>query len=272
MPWPYAIVACSIGFHVLAGRRRPADFAGKSGLRRRAEARRRENMSHIVSGGSASAIFAAPTFDDFWITCSTRQRARRRARRGSCRMPIVHRAAAPVWITVSGRILPASSAAAIVNGFSVEPGSNTSVSARLRMRSRATLSRRFGLYVGQLASARISPVCDVEDDERRPPSPCAARRRPSARGTRGTAAASRSPARDRVPPAARGSAATSSTASLRRLMITRRLPGAAGEPCLLRELHAFLARVAVAGEADRRARSPRRPGSSAGIRSGRAGP
>ena len=34
---------------------------------------------------------------------------------------------------------PASSAAAIVNGFSVEPGSNTSVNARLRIRSRADL-------------------------------------------------------------------------------------------------------------------------------------
>ena len=72
-------------------------------------------------------------------------------------MPIVS-APASVWITVSGRTLPASSAVAIVNGFIVEPGSNVSVSARLRIRSRATLLRRFGLYVGQFASARISPV------------------------------------------------------------------------------------------------------------------
>ena len=66
-------------------------------------------------------------------------------------------------MTVSGRTLPASSAAAIVNGFIVEPGSNVSVSARLRIRSRATLSRRFGLYVGQFASARISPVLRIDD-------------------------------------------------------------------------------------------------------------
>ena len=30
-----------------------------------------ENMCHSVSGGSDNAIFAAPTLDDFWITCST---------------------------------------------------------------------------------------------------------------------------------------------------------------------------------------------------------
>jgi hypothetical protein len=28
-------------------------------------------MRHIVAEGSESAILAAPTFDDFWITCST---------------------------------------------------------------------------------------------------------------------------------------------------------------------------------------------------------
>ena len=50
-----------------------------------------------------------------------------------------------VSIRVSGRTLPASIAAAMVNGFIVEPGSNTSVSARLRIFSRATLLRAFGL-------------------------------------------------------------------------------------------------------------------------------
>ena len=28
-------------------------------------------IRHSVAGGSDSAIFAAPTLDDFWITCST---------------------------------------------------------------------------------------------------------------------------------------------------------------------------------------------------------
>jgi hypothetical protein len=37
-----------------------------------------------------------------------------------------------VSITVSGRTRPDSSARPMVNGFMVEPGSNTSVSARLR--------------------------------------------------------------------------------------------------------------------------------------------
>jgi len=40
---------------------------------------------------------------------------------------------------------PTFSAVAIVNGFIVEPGSNTSVSARLRIFSRATLLRALGL-------------------------------------------------------------------------------------------------------------------------------
>jgi len=30
-----------------------------------------ENIVHMLSDGSDSAIFAAPTFEDFWITCST---------------------------------------------------------------------------------------------------------------------------------------------------------------------------------------------------------
>jgi hypothetical protein len=30
-----------------------------------------DSICHIVADGSDNAIFAAPTFDDFWITCST---------------------------------------------------------------------------------------------------------------------------------------------------------------------------------------------------------
>ena len=40
-------------------------------LRRRAEARSRRASATSSRGGSDSAIFAAPTLDDFWITCST---------------------------------------------------------------------------------------------------------------------------------------------------------------------------------------------------------
>jgi hypothetical protein len=47
----------------------------------------------------------------------------------------------------------------MVNGFIVEPGSNVSTSARLRIRSRAVLSRRSGCRTGTFASARISPLC-----------------------------------------------------------------------------------------------------------------
>jgi hypothetical protein len=49
-----------------------------------------------------------------------------------------------VSTTVSGHA-PASSAAAIVNGFSVDPGSKTSVSARFRIVDGTTLLRLFGL-------------------------------------------------------------------------------------------------------------------------------
>ncbi len=142
MPWPYAIVACSIGFHVFAGRSRPATSPGKP-VFGAAPKPASESICHIVADGSDSAIFAAPTFDDFWITCSTVS-----APAGCASWivfgPIVSEPG-PVWITVSGRTAPLSSAAAIVNGFSVEPGSNTSVSARLRILSRATLLRAFGL-------------------------------------------------------------------------------------------------------------------------------
>ncbi len=70
MPWPYAIVACSIGRHVLYGRNLPATSPGKPvfGVVPKPE---RESICHIVSGGSISAIFAAPTLLDFCITCST---------------------------------------------------------------------------------------------------------------------------------------------------------------------------------------------------------
>ena len=206
-----------------------------------------ENISHIVADGKPSAILAAPTLDDFWMTCSTVS-----APSGCASWivsgPIVSVPGA-VSITVSGRTRPASSAAAIVNGFIVEPGSNVSVSARLRIIAGATLLRLLGLYVGQFASARISPVLHVEDDEaarlglvefdgglqfaeREVLQPRVDRQRQVVAGLR---RADRGDVLDRLVAAVDDHAAAA---------------GNAGEPRLLRELDPFLARVVVAGEAD----------------------
>jgi len=64
------MVACSIGRQLLAGRNRPETSPGKP-VMGAAPKPLAERVCHMVSGGSDSAIFAAPTFDDFWITCST---------------------------------------------------------------------------------------------------------------------------------------------------------------------------------------------------------
>ena len=153
-----------------------------------------------------------------------------------------------VWITVSGRTAPLSSAAAIVNGFSVEPGSKTSVSARLRIFSRATRLRAFGLYVGQFASARISPVCasritsppafarfaSTADFNSRKARYC----RRGVDGEREVASGLRCP--DRLDVFDDFSAPVDEHAAAAWL---------AAEPFLLRELDALLADVVVAGEA-----------------------
>ncbi len=59
-----------MGFQVFAGRSLPATSPGKPvfGAVPKPES---ESICHSVADGSDSAIFAAPTFDDFWITCST---------------------------------------------------------------------------------------------------------------------------------------------------------------------------------------------------------
>ena len=222
------------------------DFAGKAG-RGGVPKPASENICHSVSDGNDSAIFAAPTFDDFWITCSTVSGPARCASWIVC-LPIVS-SPASVWITVSGRTLPASSAAAIVNGFIVEPGSNVSVSARLRIFSRATLSRRLGLYVGQLASARISPL--FASMTTRPPAFALLR------STAALQLAKREVLQPRI------DRQREVAARLRRTdrgdvlddvaaAVDDHAPaaGRAAEPRLLRELDAFLARVLVAGEAD----------------------
>ena len=59
-------------------------------------------------------------------------------------LPMVSRPGA-VWICESKRKRPFSSASAAVNGFIVEPGSKTSVSARLRSCAPVSLTRLFGL-------------------------------------------------------------------------------------------------------------------------------
>ncbi len=64
MPWPYAIVACSMGFQVFAGRSLPETSPGKpvfGGVPNPAS----DSVRHSVAGGSDSAILAAPIFDDF---------------------------------------------------------------------------------------------------------------------------------------------------------------------------------------------------------------
>ena len=201
--------------------------------------------------------------------------ARRSARRCGCASwivlgPIVS-VPAPVWITVSGRIRPASSAAAIVNGFIVEPGSNTSVSARLRICSRATLLRRSGCTSAswrapgsrRSATSRITrpPAFallqldrGLELAEREVLQPRVDREREVAAGLR---RADRRDVLDRVAAAVDDHAAAARPAA---------------EPLLLRELDALLAGVVVAGEAEDVARSSRRPDRSAGTRSGRGGP
>jgi hypothetical protein len=97
----------------------------------------------MSSRGNPRAIFAAPTLEDFWMTCAVV-----RAPDG-CASWIVKRAivSAPgaVWITVCGVIRPISIASATVNGLSVEPGSNRSVMTRLRSCAPLSLLRLLGL-------------------------------------------------------------------------------------------------------------------------------
>ena len=63
-----------------------------------------------------------------------------------------------VFLFVPGVITPAASPAATVIGFIVEPGSNTSVIARLRCASFLPSEAALGLNVGRLVIASTSPV------------------------------------------------------------------------------------------------------------------
>jgi len=111
-------------------------------VRARHQTRIRQRAPHALRGQAERDLRAYRTFDDFWITCSN----------VSVPTGWASRIVLPEIVSEPGRWrsscrphAPASSAAAAVNGFIVEPGSNTSVSARLRIRSGATLpSRRLG--------------------------------------------------------------------------------------------------------------------------------
>ena len=159
------------------------------------------------------------------------------------------RAAAGVDERVRRARSPPRAPSAAVNGFSVDPGSKTSVSARLRMRSRACGSTRFGLNAGQFASARISPDLRVEDHEsarfrlvlldRRLQLAEGEVLQPRVDREREVAAGLRVADRGDVLDDVAAPVDDHATAA-----------GASAEPRLLRELDAFLAGVVVAGEAD----------------------
>ena len=63
-----------------------------------------------------------------------------------------------VSTSVRGSKAPDSSAAVTAKGLTVEPGSNTSVTARLRVAGPIRFAGSFGLYEGWLTIAWISPV------------------------------------------------------------------------------------------------------------------
>ena len=248
MPWPYAIVACSIGFHVFAGRSRPATSPGKpvfGGVPKPAS----ESVCHMRLRRQRQRDLRRADVRRLLDHLLDGERARADARRGSswrrssaCR--------APVWITRVG-----------AHRAGLERGGD-----RERLQRRARLE-----HVGQRAVAhavardacRARSGCTSASSRARGSRRCCASRmtRPpafalccstaafSSRNARYCRRESIESARSRPACGAR-IAATSSTTSPRRLMITRRLPGTPREPRLLRELDAFLAGVAVAGEAD----------------------
>src|SRR5437016_6168924 len=142
MPCPKDIVACSIGRQLRYGLSFPAASPGKPrpGAAPKPTSR---NISHIDSAESASAIFAAPTLEDFWMTCATVSELSKWAS-WMVAAPML-RLPGAIWITESGLTRPPSRARATVKGLSVEPGSKVSVSVRFRSCAPASLLRLFGL-------------------------------------------------------------------------------------------------------------------------------
>ncbi len=167
----------------------PRDLSRKAGVRRHAEADPVEDGPQRLRLAAPSAILAAPTFEDFWITCATVS-APCGCASWIVRLPIVSWPGA-VWMTLSGFTVPASSAAAAVNGFSVEPGSKRSVTARLRVRRGSSLS---AVVAGCRTAGSPSPA-SRRSPRRAPrcrrPAPGVSSRRPSARGRRDTGCARR---------------------------------------------------------------------------------
>src|SRR3954464_12603322 len=70
MPWPNAILACSIGRHDLYGRTRPATAPGKPNFGCWPKPAL-VNISHISRAGIGSAILAMPILGDFWMISDT---------------------------------------------------------------------------------------------------------------------------------------------------------------------------------------------------------
>ena len=202
MPWPYAIVACSIGFHVFAGRNRPATSPGNPvfGAVPKPES---ESICHSVDGRQRQRDLRRADVRRFLDHLLDRQRA--------VRMRVVNRVGADrqrAGRRLDHRVRPHRAA--------VE-----------RRRDRERLQRRARLeHVGQRAVAHLvardavarvrvvrRPVREredlaglrVEDHEPAGFRAVAPRRRTSTRGTRGIADGRRSKARDRGPAAARGS-------------------------------------------------------------------
>ena len=198
-------------------------FAGEAGVGRHAEADVAKKRSTASATAATSAILAAPTFDDFWMTCITLSAPCGCASR-MVRLPIVSCPGA-VWMTCPARTMPASSAAAAVNGFSVEPGSNRSVTARLRVRFGSMLAaivrvvgRADWPARGLRRSAHRARRCrPLSRDDPSPPS--------SAPGTRDTASRASIESVSFAPCCGSRMLSTSSMMWPRRSLITRRLPG-----------------------------------------------
>ena len=121
------------------------------------------NIRHISSGGNVSAILAMPTLDDFWITCATVSTPCGWASE-MVAVPMVSRPGA-VWIGVSKRNLPFSSASAAVNGFIVEPGSKVSVKARLRSCAPVSLTAVVRVVGRQIGQRQHFAALGVEHDD-----------------------------------------------------------------------------------------------------------
>ena len=89
-----------------------------------------ENFSHSSLGVSFIASRAAPMLLDFWITCCTVSMPLGSASLGA--KPPITSEPGVASTSVVGVTRPFSSTVPTMKGFIVEPGSKTSVSARLR--------------------------------------------------------------------------------------------------------------------------------------------